>query len=236
MRLERKTPPMPGSPGRAVRGSGEAVAPGRREEDRSATKDDERSGTRAWREAVVHPDNLQSARKRVKANQGSPGVDGRTVDHLAEPVRVHGQRLCEERLAGRSLPQPVRRVAIPKARGGTRTLGIPTAVDRLIQQAILQVLQPRFDPTFSEHSDGFRPGRRTHDAIDAAQRHVTEGYAVVVDVDLEAFFDRVNHDVWMGRRAHRIEDKCLLGRIRRYLTAGMMAGGVPLCQGCCRLA
>jgi len=143
MRLERKTPPMPGSPGRAVRGSGEAVAPGRREEDRSATKDDERSGTRAWREAVVPPDNLQSARKRVKANQGSPGVDGRTVDHLAEPVRVHGQRLCEERLAGRSLPQPVRRVAIPKARGGTRTLGIPTAVDRLIQRGAQHAVRAR---------------------------------------------------------------------------------------------
>jgi RNA-directed DNA polymerase len=177
-------------------------------------------------EEVVHRDNLRSALKRVKANKGSPGVDGMTVDQLSAHLRVHWPRLREELLAGRYQPQPVRRCEIPKATGGTRTLGIPTAVDRFIQQAILQVLQPRFDPTFSPHSYGFRPGRSAHDAIAAAQRYVTEGRGVVVDVDLEKFFDRVNHDVLMGRLAHRIGDKCLLGLIRRYLQAGMLADGV----------
>lgn len=217
---------MPGKPGRARREAGETRGTPRREEDRAATNDDERSGTGAMMEAVVHPDTLRSALARVKANKGSPGVDGMTVDHLPEYLRVNWPRLREELLAGHYQPQPVRRCAIPKATGGTRTLGIPTVVDRLIQQAILQVLQPRFDPTFSPHSFGFRPGRSAHDALTAAQRYVTEGRGVVVDVDLEAFFDRVNHDVVMGRLATRIEDKRLLGLIRRYLEAGMMADGV----------
>lgn len=226
MSLDRKLPQMPGQPGRVRREADEVRGPTRREEDRAATKEDERSGTRAWMEAVVHPDNLRSALKRVKANKGSPGVDGMTVDQLPAYLREHWPRLREELLAGRYQPQPVRRCEIPKATGGVRELGIPTVVDRFIQQAILQVLQPRFDPTFSEYSFGFRPGRSAHDAIDAAQRYVSEGRAVVVDVDLEKFFDRVNHDVLMGRLAKRIEDGRLLGLIRRYLEAGGMADGV----------
>ncbi|MFO0650982.1 MAG: reverse transcriptase domain-containing protein [Polyangiales bacterium] len=162
----------------------------------------------------------------MKANKGSPGVDGMTVDQLPTHLRAHWPRLREDLLAGRYQPQPVRRCEIPKATGGTRMLGIPTAVDQFIQQAILQVLQPRFDPTFSPHSYGFRPGRSAHDAILAAQRYVADGRVVVVDVDLEKFFDRVHHDVLMGRLARRIEDKRLLGLIRRYLEAGMMADGV----------
>ena len=217
---------MPGKPGRTARGEGEARAPALREEDRAATGEDERSGTSALLEAVVQRDNLRRALTRVKANKGSPGVDGMTVDQLPTHLREHWPRLREELLAGRYQPQPVRRCEIPKATGGTRILGIPTAVDRFIQQAILQVLQPRFDPTFSPHSYGFRPGRSAHDAILAAQRYIAEGRVVVVDVDLEKFFDRVHHDVLMGRLARRIEDKHLLGLIRRYLEAGMLADGV----------
>ena len=226
MSLERESPQMPGKPGRAVRGEGEARAPALREEDRAATHEDERSGTSALLEAVVQRDNLLRALSRVKANKGSPGVDGMTVDQLPTHLRAHWPRLREDLLAGRYQPQPVRRCEIPKATGGTRMLGIPTAVDRFIQQAILQVLQPRFDPTFSPHSYGFRPGRSAHDAILAAQRYVADGRVVVVDVDLEKFFDRVHHDVLMGRLARRIEDKRLLGLTRRYLEAGMMADGV----------
>lgn len=226
MSLDRETPQMSGKPERAGHTAGEARPRTCREEDRTATTEDEHSGTGATMEAVVHPDNLRSALRRVKANQGSPGVDGRTVDQLADDLRATWSRLREDLLAGRYQPQPVRRCEIPKATGGTRTLGIPTALDRFIQQAILQVLQPRFDPTFSPHSYGFRPGRSAHDAITAAQRYVTEGRIVVVDVDLEKFFDRVNHDVVMGRLARRIADKRLLGLIRRYLEAGILADGI----------
>lgn len=228
MRLKRKSPQMPGQPGLTKDGEGEARAPSRREEDRKATKDDERSGTIAGprMEEVVQRGNLFRALKRVKANKGSPGVDGMTVDQLSAHLRAHWPRLREELLDGRYQPQPVRRCEIPKPKGGTRQLGIPTAVDRFIQQAILQVLQPRFEPTFSPHSYGFRPGRSAHDAITAAQRYVAEGREFVVDVDLEKFFDRVNHDVLMGRLARRLDDKRLLGLIRRYLEAGMLANGV----------
>ncbi len=226
MNLGRKSPQMPGQPGHKPRFWGDPPEPLLCEEDRPAKSGDERSGTGALMEEVVHRDNLRRALARVKANQGSPGVDGMTVDQLSDHLREYWPRLREDLLAGRYQPQPVRRCEIPKASGGTRTLGIPTSLDRFIQQAILQVLQPRFDPTFSEHSYGFRPGRSAHDAVQAAQRYVQEGRVVVVDVDLEKFFDRVNHDVLMGRLAKRIEDKRLLGLLRRYLEAGTMADGV----------
>jgi RNA-directed DNA polymerase len=150
------------------------------------------------------------------------------VDDLPKYLAEHWERVRAELLAGAYQPKPVRRQEIPKSGGGVRELGIPCVLDRLIQQAILQVLQPRFDPTFSEHSYGFRPGRSAHDAVCAAQRYIQEGRRWVVDVDLEKFFDRVNHDVLMSRLAGRIEDKRLLGLIRRYLEAGMMADGVVM--------
>jgi len=166
--------------------------------------------------------------KRVKANKGAAGVDGRSIQATAEYLREHWPRIRRELLSGEYRPSPVRRVAIPKPGGGERELGIPTVIDRLIQQALLQVLQPRLDPQFSEHSYGFRPGRRAHDAILRAQGYVEAGYRIVVDVDLEKFFDRVNHDVLMDRLAKRIADRTVLRLIRCYLQAGMMAQGVVI--------
>jgi group II intron reverse transcriptase/maturase len=155
-------------------------------------------------------------------------VDGLTVQATAEYLKTHWPRIREELQTGRYRPQPVRRVQIPKSGGGMRELGIPTVIDRLIQQALLQVLQPLIDPTFSESSYGFRPGRRAHGAVLQAQRYVREGSQVVVDVDLEKFFDRVNHDVLMDRLAKRIDDKAVLRLIRRYLEAGIMDNGVVM--------
>ena len=177
-------------------------------------------------EEVVERGNMKAALRRVKSNKGSPGVDGMTVEELPVHLAAHWETVRAQLLDGSYQPQPVRQQEIPKSGGGVRKLGIPTVVDRLIQQAILQVLQPRFDPTFSEHSYGFRPGRRAHDAVCAAQRYIQQGRRWVVDVDLEQFFDRVNHDVLMGKLAARIADKRMLGLIRRYLEAGIMAHGI----------
>jgi group II intron reverse transcriptase/maturase len=194
----------------------------------TAKHGNERSGASDLMERVCERANLQAALKRVRKNKGSAGIDGMTVDELPEHLKTHWPALREQLLSGTYQPSAVRRHAIPKSSGGVRELGIPTVVDRFIQQAILQVLGPRFDPTFSRYSYGFRPGRSAHDAVVQAQRYVNEGRRIVVDVDLEKFFDRVNHDVLMGRLAKRIEDKRLLGLIRRYLEAGMMANGVVM--------
>ncbi len=168
-----------------------------------------------------------TAYKRVVGNGGAPGVDGMTVDELMPWCREHWSRTREELLSGMYEPQPVRRVEIPKPGGkGKRMLGIPTVLDRLIQQSLLQVLTPVFDPTFSEDSYGFRPGRSAHDAIRRVRDHMASGYRWVVDLDLEKFFDRVNHDVLMARVARRVKDKRVLRLIRRYLRAGMMEDGV----------
>jgi group II intron reverse transcriptase/maturase len=177
---------------------------------------------------VLARENLVLAWKRVKANGGSAGVDGLTIAATWESLKTDWPRIREELQTGRYRPQPVRRVQVPKPGGGVRELGIPTVTDRLIQQALLQVLQPLIDPTFSDHSYGFRPGRRAHDAVRQAQRHVQDGYRVVVDVDLEKFFDRVNHDVLMDRLAKRIADRAVLRLIRRYLAAGIMDHGVVM--------
>ncbi|MFZ1177939.1 MAG: group II intron reverse transcriptase/maturase [Mycobacterium sp.] len=177
-------------------------------------------------ERVVERDNLARALKRVRKNQGSPGVDGMTVDDLLPYLWGHWEQVRESLLTGGYQPQPVRRVEIPKSGGGARMLGIPTVLDRFIQQAVLQVLQPIFDPTFSEHSYGFRPGRSAHQAVRAAQQYVQQGRRWVVDVDLEKFFDRVNHDVLMGKLENRVGDRRLLRIIRHYLEAGIMADGV----------
>jgi RNA-directed DNA polymerase len=221
-------PQKPGRPGRAVSGSGEAASLDARVEAATAGRGHERPGTGGLMELVVDRQNCLAALKRVKANKGSPGIDGMTVNELPAYLRLQWPRLREELLAGRYQPQPVRRVAIPKPGGGERELGIPTVLDRFIQQVLLQILQPRFDPTFSEASYGFRPGRRAHDAVRRAQGYVQAGRRFVVDVDLEKFFDRVNHDVLMGRLEKRIADRRVLGLIRRYLDAGVLANGVVI--------
>jgi RNA-directed DNA polymerase len=178
-------------------------------------------------EQVCEPKNLVRAYRRVRANKGKPGVDGMTVHELADWLRHHHEALTASLLDGTYQPQPVRGVQIPKPGGGQRQLGIPVAVDRLVQQAILQVLNPIWDPTFSNSSYGFRPGRDAHMALEQARKYVAqEGREIVVDLDLEKFFDRVNHDILMSRVARRIGDKRLLGIIRRFLQAGMMQDGV----------
>ena len=179
-------------------------------------------------EAVVERANAKAALKRVRQNKGSPGIDGMTVEDLPAHLANEWEAIRAQLLAGSYQPQPVKRQEIPKPGGGVRQLGIPTVLDRFLQQCLLQVLQPQFDPTFSEHSYGFRPGRRAHDAVCAAQRFIQDGRRWVVDIDLEKFFDRVNHDVLMGRLAKRIADPRVLGLIRRYLEAGVMANGVVM--------
>lgn len=176
---------------------------------------------------MLQRENLLKALGRVRQNGGAPGVDGMTVEKLGEYLREHWPRIREELQKETYQPAPVRKVEIPKPGGkGMRTLGIPTVLDRLLQQALLQVLEPIFDPTFSEGSYGFRPGRGTHQAIEQARAYVAQGRMWVVDLDLEKFFDRVNHDVLMARVARRVKDKRVLRLIRRFLEAGMMAQGL----------
>jgi len=176
---------------------------------------------------VVRRENLLAAHARVVRNAGAPGIDGMTVDELMPYCRTHWARIREHLLSGTYVPQPVRRVDIPKPDGrGTRTLGIPTVLDRLIQQALLQVLSPIFDPTFSDASYGFRPKRSAHQAVQRARSYIAAGHRWVVDMDLEKFFDRVNHDVLMARVARRVKDTRVLLLIRRYLQAGMMEDGL----------
>jgi len=177
-------------------------------------------------EQVALETNLFRACKRVRANKGSPGADGMTVGELSDWLDTQIHALQEELLTGRYEPQPVKGVDLPKPGGGTRRLGIPTVIDRLVQQAVLQILEPILDPGFSESSYGFRPGRSAHDALRAGSAFVEEGYDTVVDLDLKKFFDRVNHDILMSRLARRIDDKRLLRLIRRFLQAGMMWEGV----------
>jgi len=177
-------------------------------------------------EHVFSRDNVLRALQRVESNRGAPGVDGMTVEALRPWLRQHWNDIRRALHAGTYQPSPVRRVTIPKPDGGERELGVPTALDRLIQQAIAQTLTPIFDPAFSPHSYGFRPGRSAHQAVRAARAFVVEGYTWVVDVDLERFFDRVQHDVLMARVARKVGDRRLLRLIRRYLDAGVMVEGV----------
>jgi RNA-directed DNA polymerase len=184
-------------------------------------------------EEVCERENCKQALKRVRANKGSAGVDGMTVQQLPEYLKQHWPAIREQLLSGTYTPQPVRRVEIPKPDGGVRKLGIPTVLDRFIQQAAMQVLQSRWDRTFSEHSYGFRPGRSAHQAVAAAQKYIAAGYRWCVDLDLEKFFDRVSHDKLMAKIAKRISDKRLLKLIRAFLTAGVMEGGLvsPVDEG-----
>ena len=185
-----------------------------------------KAGAGTLLEVALTRENLQAAWKRVKANKGAAGVDGLDIEQTARVLRTSWPQTCQALLAGTYRPQPVRRVMIPKPDGSQRELGIPTVLDRLIQQALLQVLQPLIDPTFSEHSHGFRPGRRAHDAVKAARAYVQTGKRVVVDVDLAKFFDRVNHDILMDRLGKRIDDAGVIRLVRAYLNAGIMDGGV----------
>jgi RNA-directed DNA polymerase len=177
-------------------------------------------------ETVVERENLRKALARVKRNKGAAGIDGMSVDALSAYLKEHWPTIRLQLLEGTYKPQPVRRVEIPKASGGTRPLGIPTVLDRFIQQAAMQVLQANWDGTFSEMSFGFRPGRSAHQAVEQAQAYIASGHGFVVDIDLEKFFDRVNHDILMGLVAKRVADKRLLKLIRGFLTAGVMEGGL----------
>jgi len=177
-------------------------------------------------EEVCERSNLVKAYRQVMRNQGSPGVDGMTVDALLDYLKEHWPRHREQLLSGTYRPQPVRRVEIPKPNGGMRKLGIPTVLDRLIQQAVMQVLQARWDATFSESSYGFRPGRSAHQAVRKAQHYIADGHSWMVDIDLEKFFDRVNHDLLMSRVARRVKDKRMLRLIRAFLEAGVLENGL----------
>jgi RNA-directed DNA polymerase len=177
-------------------------------------------------EQVVERSNLQLAYQRVVENKGAPGVDDVSVPEFKDWLKMHWPSVKAALLGGRYLPRPVRRVDIPKPTGGVRTLGVPTLVDRLIQQALHQVLQPLFEPTFSDASFGFRPGRGAHQAVRKAQSHIRAGKRWVVDIDLEKFFDRVNHDVLMARVTRQVSDVRVLKLIRRFLEAGMMSDGL----------
>ena len=209
--------------GEALKDSGEGTEP------LAATTNSEDPVKLVWlMEEILDKQNLDRAYRRILSNQGArtPGVDGMTVPRLKAYVRKHWPKIEEQLLAGTYRPLPVKRVEIPKPNGGVRKLGIPSALDRLLQQAVLQVLQPHFDPTFSDHSYGFRPGRSAHQAVAKAQEYQRDGYRFVVDMDLEKFFDRVHHDRLMARLAERIDDKRLLKLIRAFLTSGVLADGL----------
>ena len=228
MTLGRALHQKPEQSGRDEVGNGEARADAPRDEARPAYQQQEGLGREDLFWQALSRENMAAAWKRVKPNKASAGVDGLSIEQTPQYLKTHWPQIRSELLNGTYRPQAVRRVEIPKPTGGTRELGIPTVVDRLIQQALLQILQPLIDPTFSEFSYGFRPGRSAHDAVRKAQQYAQEGYRVVVDVDLEKFFDLVNHDILMDRLAKRIADKAVLRLIRRYLQAGIMADGVVL--------
>jgi RNA-directed DNA polymerase len=202
--------------------------PGQRAETRTVKRRNESpaNNDEQLMEVVCERENCLQALKRVKSNKGSPGIDGMTVDQLPGHLMEHWPGIREQLLHGTYKPQPVKRVEIPKPDGGVRKLGIPTVLDRMVQQAVMQVLQSRWDAEFSEHSYGFRPGRSAHQAVAKAQQYVVEGRCWVVDLDLEKFFDRVNHDRLMAAVARRIADKRLLKLIRAFLTAGVMENGL----------
>jgi group II intron reverse transcriptase/maturase len=193
----------------------------------SAARDEEPSGAGLWA-AILEGENLTAALKRVESNGGAPGIDGMTVEELKPYLKEHWHEIRETLDHQTYRPSAVRRVEIPKADGGVRLLGIPTVLDRLLQQAIAQQLTPLFEPLFSNHSYGFRPGRSAHDAVKQAQVYIQAGYEWAVDIDLEKFFDRVNHDMLMARLAQVVQDKRVLKLIRAYLESGVMVNGVVL--------
>jgi RNA-directed DNA polymerase len=207
---------------------GEACEAEREETESLSTAHDPESpaSTDRLMEEVCERENLKEALRRVKANKGSAGVDGMTVGGITDYLKQHWPAIREQLLNGTYEPKPVRRVEIPKPDGGVRKLGIPTVLDRFIQQAVMQVLQRRWDRAFSDRSYGFRPERSAHQAVAQAQQYIAEGYGWCVDFDLEKFFDRVNHDKLMGQVAKRVADKRLLKLIRAFLNAGVMENGL----------
>ena len=210
----------------ALTGAARGVA-GEETESSVATNGSESPArTNRLMEEVCERENLKEALRQVKGNKGSAGVDGITVNQLSDYLKQHWPAIREQLLSGTYEPKPVRRVEIPKPDGGVRKLGIPTVLDRFIQQAVMQVLQRQWDSTFSDHSYGFRPGRSAHQAVAQAQQYIAKGYDWVIDLDLEKFFDRVNHDKLMGQIAKRVEDKRLLKLIRTFLNAGVMENGL----------
>ena len=216
--------------------TGEALRAAARETEASATNAEVESPAAVFgppMEAVVERDNLRKALARVKRNKGAAGIDGMSVEELSAHLNEHWPAIRAQLLAGTYKPQPVRRVEIPKASGGMRPLGIPTVLERFIQQAVMQVLQADWDRTFSEASFGFRPGRSAHQAVERAQEYIASGHGIVVDIDLEKFFDRVNHDLLMARAGRKVKDQRVLRLIRRFLKAGVLAGGLmsPRVQG-----
>jgi group II intron reverse transcriptase/maturase len=216
---------MPAGAGRVAAGRGEASSQASSDETLTPRHAPEGAGRDLLTQALAR-ENMQRAWKRVKANKGAAGVDGLDIAQTGQHLKHAWPTIRQQLMEGTYRPLPVRRVGIPKPDGSERELGIPTVTDRLIQQALLQVLQPLIDPTFSEHSHGFRPGRRARDAVLAAQQHVQDGYRVVVDVDLSKFFDRVNHDILIDRLRKRVSDAGVIRLIRAYLNAGIMDGGV----------
>ncbi len=216
---------MPAPAGRVAVRRGEPSSKAVSDEARPPRQDPEGAGRDLLTQALAR-ENMQRAWKRVKANKGAAGVDGMDIAATGRYLVTALPTIRNQLMAGTYRPSPVRRVGIPKPDGSERELGIPTVTDRLIQQALLQVLQPLIDPTFSEHSHGFRPGRRAHDAVLAAQQHVQDGFRIVVDVDLSKFFDRVNHDILLDRLRKRVPDAGVIRLVRAYLNAGIMDGGV----------
>jgi RNA-directed DNA polymerase len=219
---------MPGQPGLPLRPGVEEPRTRRSEEASLRPHEPKHLGTKDLMETVLSRPNLQQALKRVRQNKGSAGVDGMQVNALPTYLKTEWPRIAAQLREGSYAPKPVRQHAIPKGNGEMRMLGIPTVLDRFIQQAVLQVLQPLFDPEFSNSSYGFRPGRSAQQAVAAAKRFVEAGRTWVVDVDLERFFDRVNHDVLMSKLEARIADTRVLRLIRSYLAAGMLANGVVI--------
>ena len=212
--------------GRDATGEAQSAASQGTEASTARTSLERRAVAGPSMEAVLERENLKKALAQVKRNKGAAGVDGTTVGELPAYLKEHWLTIRTQLLEGTYKPQPVRRVEIPKASGGLRLLGIPTVLDRFIQQAVMQVLQADWDGTFSETSFGFRPGHSAHQAVERAQAYIASGHAVVVDIDLEKFFDRVNHDILMGLVAKRVTDKRILKLVRGFLTAGVMEGGL----------